>query len=98
MDKPTKSATVSSPNLNALLCDDNDMTREEFEAQYLCKFEMSKEDRMIHDHVEAYLIASSGATFAESERLARDLHEWRIHMGIPLKKLNTAKMVVGGRI
>jgi hypothetical protein len=91
-----KQQADNNPPKHVVMC--GGMTKEDFEAQYLCKFEVSKEDMMINDYVEAYLIASSGASFAESHRLARDLHEWRISMGIPLKKLNTAKMIVGGRI
>ena len=74
------------------------MNREDFESQHLCKFEISKEEEVIYSHVEAYLIASSGATLAESEILARDLHRWRISMGIPLKKLNAIKAIIVGRI
>jgi len=96
MQNDEKQPTVASPIEPIVMCDG--MTKEDFEALYLCKFEVSKEDRMIKDHVEAYLRASSGASFAESYWLAHDLHKWRIHMGISLKKLNTAKMIVGGRV
>ena len=93
--KTAKQQTDSNPLEYVVMCDG--MAKEDFEAQYLCKFEVSKEDMMINDRVEVYLRASSGVSFAESERLARDLHKWRVSMGIPLKKLNTAKMIVGGR-
>ena len=75
-----------------------DVLKEEFKSQCLCKFEVSKEDMMINDRVESYLVASTAASFSESQRLSRELNKWRISMGISKKKLNTAMMIVEGSI
>ena len=73
-------------------------TRNEFENQYLCTFEMSKEDTMLHDRVERYLIESADCDSRRSEMLAKELKQWCGDHGISNKKLNAAKIAVGRRI